>query len=104
MAEINQDMRTEFHGPFGSSVYAFIVVTFNHDEATAAAAIAGAIALAALSAPPPANVVVAAVLADRAKEIISKNGPDGVFVEIHSPVLPPGTASIVRIGERHVQH
>jgi len=100
MAEINQSLHTRFAG-LHSGEWAFIVVTFEHDEATAAAAITATIGAVALSAPPPANIIVPAVCADRAAEIIRNNGPDGVFIEIDCPVVAAGSPEVRRIGPRH---
>src|SRR5215210_82003 len=97
MAEIHQNIEKSVFPP---KVKAFIVVNFEHDEATAAAAIVAAIGAVAVGSPPPANIIVPAVCADRAAEIIRNNGPDGVFIEIDCPIAPPGGASVRRIGRR----
>ena len=99
MAQINQSTEMRFRG-LSSGLWATINVDLEHDEATAAAAIVAAIGAASASAPPPADVVVPAVCADRAAEIVRNNGSEGVHIVIDCPVAAVGSWEVKSITPR----
>lgn len=99
MAEINQDIQTHIVPP---GVVAFIVLTFEHDEATTVAQVLSSIGAAIGGAAPPASIIVEGICTAYASQIIENNGPDGVFVEIDCPIVSaiPTSPSVRRIGRR----
>jgi hypothetical protein len=99
MAAIHQSIGLKFKG-LSSGEWATIDVDLEHDEATAAAALVAAIGAAAVSSPPPANIIVPAVCADRAQEIVSKNGDAGVHITIECPVAAVGSWEVKSISSR----